>query len=322
MTPLLISLIVFVGVAAAVGGVALMFREKPTSRVEDRLDMLTGIGALAHSKDAAKKATVLSQPLDAAPGFLEDLAKRIGNFDRLFEQADTKLTFPKFALASAILGVGGAIVPFVLHLHTAVIPCMALGMAVLPTVWLLLRRRRRLRQFAAQLPDALDMLSRALRSGQSLGAGFSMVASEVALPLGKEFGFVFEEQNLGISLEESLESLTERVPNIDLRFFATAVILQRQTGGDLAEILDKIAHLIRERYQILGQVQALTGEGRLSGVVLLALPVVLFFVLYYMNPTYIMVLFTDPLGKKMLAGAVVLQFLGAVAIKKIITIKV
>ncbi len=144
----------------------------------------------------------------------------------------------------------------------------------------------------------------------------------MAAPIGKEFGRVFEEQNLGISMDDSLTSLTGRVPNLDLKFFATAIVLQRQTGGDLAEILDKIGYIIRERFKIWGQVQALTGEGRLSGIVLLALPPVLFLAVYRLNPDYIMMLFTDPMGKKMLAGAVVMQVLGALVIRKIINIKV
>ncbi len=141
-------------------------------------------------------------------------------------------------------------------------------------------------------------------------------------PINKEFNRVFEEQNLGIPLEQSLDNLTDRIPNLDLRFFATAVILQRQTGGDLAEILDKIGYLVRERFKIWGQVQALTGEGRLSGIVLLALPPVLFLAVYRLNPDYVMPLFTDPMGRQMLAGAVVMQLLGAIVIKKIINIKV
>ena len=133
-----------------------------------------------------------------------------------------------------------------------------------------------------------------------------MVANEVSPPIGREFGRVFEEHNLGIPMEETLKDLTERVPNLDLKFFATAVILQRQTGGDLAEILDKIGSLIRQRFQIWGQIQALTGEGRLSGVVLMGLPVLLFVAVYYLNPDYVMMLFTDPMGKKMLAVAIFL----------------
>jgi tight adherence protein B len=199
---------------------------------------------------------------------------------------------------------------------------MALITASMPIFWLLWRRKRRLKTFSAQLPDAMDMLARSLRSGQSLASGFNMVAGEMSLPLSREFGRVFEEQNLGVSVEDSLRGMCDRVPNLDLRFFVTAVILQRQTGGDLAEILDKIGTLIRERFQIWGAVQALTGEGRLSGIVLMALPVALFVALYFLNPDYVMLLFDDPMGQKMLAGGVVLQVLGALVIRKIVTIKV
>ncbi len=141
-------------------------------------------------------------------------------------------------------------------------------------------------------------------------------------PIGKEFNRVFEEQNLGIPMEESLGSLGARIPNLDLKFFITAILLQRQTGGDLAEILDKIGSLIRDRFRIWGQVQALTGEGRLSGVVLLALPLVLFVTVYHLNPHYVSLLFTDPMGKKMLTFAVIMQIVGALVIKKIVNIKV
>ncbi len=133
---------------------------------------------------------------------------------------------------------------------------------------------------------------------------------------------MFEEQNLGIPFDETLRALTNRLPSLDLKFFVTALILQRQTGGDLAEILDNIGSLIRDRFRIWGQVQALTGEGRLSGVVLLGLPVVLFAVVYHLNPEYVMVLFQDPLGTKMLTVAVIMQIIGALVIKKIVNIKV
>jgi len=319
MSPLLIAIAVFLGVSALVGGFALLIRQRPSSKVEDRLDSIMGVHVPSGSKE---QASVLAHPLDAVPGLLETLVKRIGNVDLLFEQADTRLTLPRLALVSLIMALAGAGLGAALRLHFALLPFVGMAMAVVPVFWLFWRRRRRLKAFAVQLPDALDLLARALRAGQSLGAGFSMVASEVSAPLGKEFGRVFEEQNLGIPLEEALESLTERVPNLDLKFFATALVLQRQTGGDLAEILDKIGSLIRERFQIWGQVQALTGEGRLSGVVLMGLPFVLFLALYKLNRDYVMVLFTDPMGRKMLAFAVIMQVLGALCIRKIVNIKV
>jgi tight adherence protein B len=323
MSSLVIAVAVFLGVSALVGGLALLLRQRPSSKIEDRLDVLMGIHTPASAKEALlKQASVLAQPLDAMPGILENWAKRIGNVDLLFEQADTQLTLSRLAIISLTLALAGAGLGAVLRLPLFLLPLPGLVMAFLPVFWLFWRRRRRLRAFAVQLPDALDLLARALRAGQSLGAGFSMVASEVSAPLGKEFGRVFEEQNLGIPLEEALESLTERVPNLDLKFFATALVLQRQTGGDLAEILDKIGSLIRERFQIWGQVQALTGEGRLSGVVLMGLPFVLFLALYKLNPDYVMVLFTDPMGRRMLAFAIVMQVLGALCIRKIVDIKV
>jgi tight adherence protein B len=180
----------------------------------------------------------------------------------------------------------------------------------------------RLKAFATQLPDALELVARALRAGHSLAAGLHVVAEEMPAPIAKEFGRVYEEQNLGIPLEEALKNICERVPNLDLRFFVTAVAIQRQTGGDLAEILDKIGYVVRERYKILGQVKALTAEGRLSGVVLIALPFGLFVLMLYMKPDYIELLWKEPLGIQMSVIGLVLQVLGAICIKKIVDIKV
>jgi tight adherence protein B len=323
VSPLLIALAAFIGVAALVGGVAVILRDKPASKVEDRLDLLTGTTSPAGAKDMLNKpASVLAQPLDNAPGFFDRLFERFGNINLLFEQADTSLTLTKLLAICAAMGGAGIVLGMAIRIHFGLLPLVGLVMGIVPFLWLLMRRKRRMKQFGAQLPEALEMLSRALRAGQSLGFGFSMVANEMGAPLGKEFSRVFEEQNLGIPVEESLLGMTNRVPNLDLRFFVTAVILQRQTGGDLAEILDKIGELIRERFRIWGQVQALTGEGRLSGVVLLLLPVVLFLAVYQLNPGYISILFTDPMGKKMLAVAIFMQVLGALVIRKIVNIKV
>ena len=146
-----------------------------------------------------------------------------------------------------------------------VVPLGAVLFFTLPWLWLYKKRASRLKKFAGQLPDAMELVARALRAGHSLAAGMHVVAEEMPAPISKEFGRVYEEQNLGIPLEEALKGMCDRVPNLDLRFFVTSVAIQRQTGGDLAEILDRIGHVIRERFKILGQVKALTAEGRLSG---------------------------------------------------------
>jgi tight adherence protein B len=322
VNPLLVGILAFLGVATLVGGAAMLLFQPRTSRLEDRLDILTGAASPSSKENMLKDNSVLARPLDDAPTMLARWFEKFGNFDRLFEQADTSLTVGKLAVVSLFLGLAGGAVAVTMKSPVATVPLAALAAGSLPMFWLLWRRKKRLKTFSIQLPDALEMMARALRAGQSLAFGFNAVAAEMSAPIGKEFGRVFEEQNLGVAMDDSLRTLCERVPNLDLRFFVTAVILQRQTGGDLSEILDKIGELVRDRFRILGQVQALTGEGRLSGVVLMALPLVLFVVVYHMNPDYVSQLFTDPAGKKMLAVAVFMQFLGAVVIKKIVDIKV
>lgn len=320
MSPILISLAVFVGVAALVMGLSSLMRGSEGSQAESRLQMLTTASSAAQYKDA--RASILQQPLDAMPGMVEEFLSRFMNPRMLFEQANVDMSLTKFLAICGMLASGGFALAAIGKISWGVAPLLAITLGSFPLAWILLRRKRRLKQFSVQLPDALELVGRALRAGHSLAAGFDLVSKEMAAPIGPEFGRVFEEQNLGISMEEALESLTDRVPNLDLKFFATAVVLQRQTGGDLAEILDKIGRLVRERFRIWGQVQALTGEGRLSGIVLLALPPVLFLVVYKLNPEYIMLLFRDPMGKKMLAGALLMQVLGALAIRKIVNIKV
>jgi tight adherence protein B len=321
MSPLIISALAFVGVAALVGGLFLVFRGSGETAVEDRLDVLTGAAA-PKGKGAAYGDNVLTSPLDETLNPFVELVGRFFNLSMLLEQADMPVSATKFLAISGGLGLGGAVIPIAFRAPVWAAPLAGIAAAILPLFWIILKRKKRLKRFGAQMPDAMELIARALRSGHSLASGFNLVSSEMADPISTEFTRVYEEQNLGIPLEEALQSMAERIPNLDLKFFATAVILQRQTGGDLAEILDKIGYLVRERFKIYGQVQALTGEGRLSGVVLLALPPVLFLAVYKLNPEYISVLFTDTLGKQMLAAAAVMQFLGALVIRKIINIKV
>jgi tight adherence protein B len=324
MSPLVISIVVFIGVSALVIGIAFTMRGDKEQEVEDRLSVLTG-GKKKKGKsasDAAQYAELLASIHNDGSGTIERFISRYLNMRLLFEQADVALPVPQFLIICAVLAAVGIVLPTAAGMNVLFAPLVGGFLAILPIIWLLFRRKRRLKKFAAQLPEALELIARALRAGHSLAAGMNLVAHEMSAPISVELGRTFEEQNLGIPLEEALDSLTQRVPNLDLRFFATAIILQRQTGGDLAEILDKIGHLVRERFQIWGQVQALTGEGRLSGIVLLALPPALFAVVYHMNPEYLMLLFTDDMGKKMLVIGVLMQLFGALAIRKIVNIRV
>jgi len=321
MSPIVVSIAVFMAVAALVGAIATVLNGNANPVVEERLDVLAGLKSSA-PQSVLESESLFAQAMDDSEGAIERLLTRFGNWRLLFEQAGLDWTAPKFLAMCAIVAGGGLAAGLGTGMHIAISCSFAAAGAVLPFGYVLFKRKRRLKAFAVKLPDAMELLSRALRAGHSLAAGFSLVAEEMKDPIGGEFAQVFEEQNLGVSQEDALRSLADRVPNMDLRFFVTAIILQRQTGGDLAEILDKIGRLIRERFQIWGQIQALTGEGRLSGIVLLALPPALFLAVYRLNPDYVMVLFTDPLGQQMLAGGVVMQVLGALVIRKIINIKV
>ena len=312
-----------VGIGGMVFAASLLFQGSQQDQIEDRLDSLTQNGGRGVSKqDAAAPTSLLNAPLDDAPLKLEEFVNRFLNLRKFLEQTGTELSVGKFVAIS--LGAAGVAVALCLALlpWKSIAPVAGFFVTVVPLLALAWIRKKRLDKFGSQLPAALDLMSQALRAGQSLPAGIQLVGAQVAEPLGPEFHRAFEQQNLGMTISDSLKAMTDRVPNLDLRFFATAVVLQRQTGGDLAEILDKISQLTRERFQIRGQIQALTGEGRISGIVLLGLPPILFGVMLKLNYDYVMMLFEDPLGQKMLIAAVVLQFIGAAAIKKIIDIKV
>lgn len=319
MTPLLISALVFLGVASLVGMVAFIFREQGP-QTATRLDLLVGKRSRAEhqSADILRKSAFEGD----RKSLLEALTPKFLSPQKLFEQADCHIKPSTLFGVALVLAAIGATLTFLAKLPLLLLPINALVLFTLPWIWLYMKRASRLNKFQAQLPDALELVARALRSGQSLAAAMHVVGEEMPDPIAGEFGRVFEEQNLGIPIEDSLKNMCDRVPNMDLRFFVTSVGIQRQTGGDLAEILDKIGYVVRERFRILGQVKALTGEGRLSGVVLIALPFGLFGFMLNAKPDYVEVLWTTDLGKKMSIAAIIGQIIGALVIRKIVNIKV
>jgi tight adherence protein B len=319
MNPILLPILIGVLVIVAVVALFLAFGKNEDGAASDRLDALVGRNV---RKDSSADM-LLKQALQEVDKktLMDRLMPEMFNVTKMFEQADCNIKPSALFGISLGLGVlGAALGVWAMNMYVA--PVTAIIFFALPWLWLYNKRAQRLKSFAAQLPDALELVARALRAGHSLAAGMHVVAEEMPSPICKEFGRVYEEQNLGIPLEEALKGMCDRVPNLDLRFFVTSVAIQRQTGGDLAEILDRIGHVIRERFKILGQVKALTAEGRLSGVVLIALPIGLFLMMLWMKPDYIELLWKDPMGVKMSIGAIVLMILGAIAIKKIVDIKV
>jgi tight adherence protein B len=319
MNPMLLPLLIGALVIVMVALLFVALRKDPEGAASDRLDALVGRNL---RKDSSADM-LLKQALQEADkqSLLDRLTPGMFNLTKVFEQADCNIK-PSvlFGISLGLAALGSAICIWLVNIY--VVPLGATFFFFLPWMWLFFKRASRLKKFAAQLPDAMELVARALRAGHSLAAGMHVVAEEMPAPICKEFARVYDEQNLGIPLEEALKGMCDRVPNLDLRFFVTSVAIQRQTGGDLAEILDRIGHVIRERFKILGQVKALTAEGRLSGVVLIAMPIGLFFLMLWMKPDYISILWTDPMGIKMSISAIVLILIGAYAIKKIIDIKV
>jgi tight adherence protein B len=319
MNPMMISVLVAVLVGGMIVLLFLAFGRGNEEKAADRLDALVGRNSRTESSaDLLLKKTL--QDVDKRT-LLDRLTPEFFNLTKMFEQADANIKpSALFGISVGLAVAGGALALWAVNVY-----CAPIGVVLffsLPWLWLYHKRATRLKKFAGQLPDAMELVARALRAGHSLAAGMHVVAEEMPAPISKEFGRIYEEQNLGIALEEALKGMCDRVPNLDLKFFVTSVAIQRQTGGDLAEILDRIGHVIRERFKILGQVKALTAEGRLSGVVLIALPIGLFMLMLVMKPDYIELLWKDPMGIKMSIGAIVLMLLGSYAIKKIVDIKV
>jgi tight adherence protein B len=315
---MIICAMTFVAVAALVGVVSFVLRDT-TPKTSARLDTLVGKRRATDANTEILRKTAFEGDKKS---LIEAFTPKFFSLNKYFEQADCHIkpsTLLGIGAGLAAVGVTGS---WLARVPWFFMPLTAAVLFAVPLAWVWNKRRARLKTFAGQLPDALELVARALRAGHSLGAGMHVVAEEMPSPICEEFGRVYEEQNLGIPIEDAMQSMCERVPNLDLRFFVTSVAIQRQTGGDLAEILDKIGYVVRERYRILGQVKALTGEGRLSGIVLIALPFVLFLVMLHIQPNYVATLWTHPLGIKMAIFAIILQILGALVIRKIVNIKV
>ena len=238
------------------------------------------------------------------------------------EQSGARISLSALLLIAALLGVFfGLVVASALRMPIGWVLGFALGFA-LPFIVLRVKRTRRLRKFEEEFPEALDLIARALKAGHAFATGLKMVADEMGEPIGPEFRKTFDEQNFGLPLKDSLANLTTRIPLLDVRFFSTAVLIQRETGGNLSEILENLGHVVRERFKILRQVRVYTAHGRLTGYVLLALPAFLAIALAFINPDHMQLLFRERIGHMLLATAAVMQMIGYFWIKQVVKIEV
>ncbi len=247
------------------------------------------------------------------------IAQRI---DVRLRQAGVEMKVSAFALLSLALFALGALAGLLLHWHPVLTAALAVLLGLMPNVVIDIKRRRRMRAFTAQFPDALEMFARSLRAGHSFTGAIQLVSQEMPHPMGTEFRQVFDEQNLGVPLREALTGMTRRVDSLDARFFVTAILIQRETGGNLAEIIDKIAHVIRERFRIQGQLKVFTAQARMTGLILSLLPIGVALAIAALNPEYLKPLWTERAGKFLIALAISMQITGALVIRKIIRIKI
>src|SRR5262245_171037 len=244
-------------------------------------------------------------------------------FAKVHDQAKAPYSLAAYLLASASLAVFGGLLgsraiigqPFIM------LACAGAGMAM-PWGHLYYRKWQRLGEIQRQLPDALELIGRALRAGHALFVGMKMVGSEMRDPIAGEFQRGFDEISMGVSVPESLSHMADRVELIDVKFFVTSVNIQRETGGNLAEIVDSLGRLIRKRFELKKKVRALSAEGRLSAIVLMALPFGMALTLHFINPEYLTPLYTDPMGHAMVAAGVLMMIIGGIVMKKMIAIKV
>jgi tight adherence protein B len=329
MTLPMLAVLVFLAVTAGVVGIYMLFvgrsqaaREKS---IEHRLYEL-GSTPNVEAAGAGEEDSPLLRKQAAGPlPTVELMAKNAlkgSQFERWLEQSGMTLSLSACLLISLSLGVLGAFIGLAFSHRVWVMPLgFAMGLCLLPAI---VRRKRtkRLDKFEEHFPEALDLLSRGIRAGHAFSAGMKMVADELHEPVGPEFRKAFEEQNYGLPLKESLNNLALRIPLLDVRFFSTAVLIQRETGGNLSEILDTLANVVRERFKIRRQVRVHTAHGRFTGWVLMALPAFLAVALSFINPDHMKLLFTDPIGQMMVMASLVMQAVGFVWIKKVIKIEV
>ncbi|UCD28714.1 MAG: type II secretion system F family protein [Planctomycetota bacterium] len=321
----LIVLMPIMGCMLLAVGIFQVVMELRTGKKQKVIDRLNETKAAKKKEQKIKESLLRQRMGDQPKNFLEAIVSKLKVVDRLqriLDQADidwsASRTLVNLSGLSLLAGCGMAL------MSKGLIACVAVGLCVmfLPLLVLVYMRKRRIRKLVEQLPDVFDLMSQALRAGHALASAIQLVSQQLPNPVGGEFARVFHEQNLGIKVEDALLNMGDRVDQMDVRFFVTAVLIQRQTGGDLAEILDKIGKVIRDRVQLLGTVQAFTAEGRLSGWVLLALPVLVFFASLSVNPDYARVLLDTPSGRMMLGVAIGMDLMGMAMIKKIVNIKV
>lgn len=320
----LLALIVFLVVAAAVfaAGSLLDERSARARLIKERLATVQKGPERAPEEELALLRDEQLSQIPALDSLLRR-SERIAAIQKMLAQAGMTLRAGNFLGLSVLTAVAAAIVAFVLTRNNPAIAWAALVIGfLLPYSYASYRRNKRFEKFEELFPEAIDTLARAVRAGHAFTTALEMISDEVAEPVCSEFRKLYEEQKFGMPVRDALMNLTERMPLVDVKFFVTAVMLQRETGGNLAEILDNLSYVIRERFKIQRQVRVYTAQGRLTMALLMGMPPVIVVTMLVLNPAFIRPLFSDPIGHTLLVAGICLQTVGYFVIRKIIRIQV
>jgi tight adherence protein B len=321
---MLISFLVFVfGLFLVLGAYLLATHGTDAKRVRLQKRLSEALLHSAHTEDV-EVILARNELMSEIPVVNRFLVRMQAAFHlkRMLDQADLHITPSRLVMFSVMAGMLGALAASVLTVSLLVIIFSGIVSAGIPFVHVWWKRKKRFDAFLEHLPDALDLMSRGLSAGHAFSEALHMVSAEMPEPIASEFRKTYEEQNLGLSLKLALENLTQRIPLLDLQMCVTAVLIQRETGGNLAEILEKVAYTIRERFRIMGDLKTLTTSSRMSAWLLCGLPIFVTVVITAMNPDYMSVLWKDPRGHYLIATAMFLQVTGMLIVRKILNIKI
>jgi tight adherence protein B len=311
----------FVAVVLLLEGGFVLWNDNKSPEIK-RIEMRLRAISAGHDKVDAK---LLKERVLSNTPFMQRLLlqlPRVHTIDKLLIQAGVNLTVSHLLAICGLFALGGLAIGAVLKWPLLVIALVVVLLVATPFFFLLWKGEKRLGEIESQLPDAMDLISRALRAGHSFPSALSMVGNEAQEPIAGEFKTTFDEISFGISNEQALNNLAARVPSADLRYFVMAVVIQRETGGNLSELLDKLSALMRERFKLFGKIRVLAAEGKLSAWILAALPFVVAGVIHLLNPKYLVPLFIDPMGIRMVIIAAIMMAIGLFAMWRIIDIHV
>jgi len=319
----LIAIFVFIVVAlgAFVAGSLLDQRNARARLMKERLATVQKPAEREPNEELALLRDEMLSQIPALDTFLRR-SERVSAFQKTLSQAGMQLRAGNFLMLCAGVGVLVAALVLIYSRNPAIAWAgMFIGF-VLPYSFVSYRRNKRFEKFEELFPEAIDTLARAVRAGHAFTTALEMISDEVAEPVASEFRKLYEEQKFGMPVRDALVNLTERIPLVDVKFFVTAVMLQRETGGNLAEILDNLSYVIRERFKIQRQVRVYTAQGRLTMALLMGMPPIIVTIMLTLNPAFIRPLFTDPIGHTLLVAGIALQTVGYFVIRKIIRIQV